>query len=83
MPVDRYVRPTVSAPPAMPPLLMPQPPIAPLVPPTHTVDLMTTGGSLGCVWCSMESARGQTRRMSGAVGFHARIQNDIRHRATC
>lgn len=40
-----YTRPTVSAPPAMPPLLMPQPPIAPLVPPVHVVDLMTLEGS--------------------------------------
>src|SRR5215472_10824886 len=41
----RYIRPTVSAPPAMPPLLIPQPPIAPLIPPAHVADLMTTAGS--------------------------------------
>jgi len=40
-----YIRPTVSAPPATPPLLIPQPPIAPLVPPAHVVDLMTVEGS--------------------------------------
>src|SRR4051794_30533515 len=45
MPANRYIRPTVSAPPSIPPLLIPQPPIAPLLPPTHTVDLMTADGS--------------------------------------
>src|SRR5579863_7627610 len=38
-------RPTASTPPAMPPLLMPQPAIAPAVPPLHVVDLMTEAGS--------------------------------------
>src|SRR3984957_2628072 len=52
MPANSYVRPTVSAPPAMPPQLMPQPPIAPLVPPAHVVDLMTVDGSaaFGARW---------------------------------
>jgi len=45
MPASRYVRPTVSAPPAVPPLLIPQPPLAPLIPPAHVVDLMTLEGS--------------------------------------
>src|SRR5215813_12960358 len=57
MPVDKYIRPTVSAPPAIPPLLMPQPPIAPLVPPTHVIDLMTTSGSaaFGARWRALEA----------------------------
>ena len=38
-------RPTASIPPATPPLLMPQPAIAPAVPPAHVVDLMTEAGS--------------------------------------
>jgi gluconolactonase len=57
MPTDKYVRPTVSAAPAMPPLLMPQPPIAPLVPPAHVVDLMTVDGSaaFGARWRATEA----------------------------
>ena len=57
MPANTYVRPTVSAPPAMPPLLMPQPPIAPLVPPAHVVDLMTPAGSaaFGARWRAKEA----------------------------
>jgi hypothetical protein len=45
MPATTYTRPTVSVAPTTPPQLMPQPPIAPLVPPAHVVDLMTTDGS--------------------------------------
>jgi gluconolactonase len=41
----KYVRPTVSAAPPIPSLLMPQPAIAPLVPPAHVIDLMTANGS--------------------------------------
>ena len=57
MPANTYVRPKASAPPAMPPLLMPQPPIAPLVPPAHVVDLMTAEGSaaFGARWKGMEA----------------------------
>jgi gluconolactonase len=57
MPANGYIRPTVSAPPAMPPMLMPQPPLAPLVPPTHVVDLMTVAGSaaFGARWKAMEA----------------------------
>jgi hypothetical protein len=57
MPANRYIRPTASAPPAMPPLLMPQPPIAPLVPPAHVVDLMTEDGSavFGARWRAKEA----------------------------
>ena len=57
MPESKYTRPTVSAAPAMPPLLMPQPPIAPLVPPAHVVDLMTVEGSamFGARWKGMEA----------------------------
>ena len=57
MPASTYSRPTVSAAPAMPPTLMPQPPIAPMVPPVHVVDLMTVGGSaaFGARWKAMEA----------------------------
>ncbi len=57
MPATRYVRPTQSAPPAIPPLLQPQPPIAPLLPPAHVVDLMTAAGSaaFGAVWRAQEA----------------------------
>jgi hypothetical protein len=51
------IRPTHSLPPAMPPLLMPQPALAPLVPPAHTVDLMTEAGSaaFGAEWRAREA----------------------------
>jgi gluconolactonase len=57
MSANRYTQPSVSAPPAMPPLLMPQPPIAPLVPPAHVVDLMTLDGSaaFGARWKGREA----------------------------
>ena|SRR5271165_4940449 len=57
MPTTHYIRPTVSAPPASPPLLMPQPPIAPLIPPAHVVDLMTVAGSaaFGARWKGREA----------------------------
>jgi hypothetical protein len=44
MPENMRIRPTASVPPAMPPLLMPQPPVAPSLPPAHVVDLMTAAG---------------------------------------
>ena len=52
-----YTRPTRSAPPAAPPRLMPQPPIAPVIPPAHVVDLMTAEGSaaFGARWKAMEA----------------------------
>src|SRR5580704_17516721 len=52
-----YTRPTVSAPPASPPLLAPQPPIAPLTPPVHVVDLMTVAGAavFGARWRGVEA----------------------------
>ena len=57
MPANTRIRPTASAPPAMPPLLMPQPPIAPLIPPAQTVDLMTAEGcaAFGAVWRGKEA----------------------------
>lgn len=42
---SKRIRPTRSVLPATPPLQMPQPPLAPLVPPMHVVDLMTEAGS--------------------------------------
>ena len=57
MPANIRNRPTASVPPAMPPLLMPQPPIAPLIPPGQTVDLMTAEGCavFGAVWRGKEA----------------------------
>jgi gluconolactonase len=57
MPANAYIRPTVSAPPSTPPLLIPQPPIAPLLPPVHVVDLMTADGSavFGARWKGKEA----------------------------
>jgi gluconolactonase len=57
MPPSRYTRPTASAPPATPPLLIPQPAIAPLIPPAHVVDLMTVEGSaaFGARWKAVEA----------------------------
>jgi hypothetical protein len=42
---------------AVPPLLAPQPPIAPLTPPVHVVNLMTEEGSaaFGAVWRGVEA----------------------------
>jgi len=52
-----YVRPTTSLPPVSPPLLAPQPPLAPLTPPAHVVDLMTVAGSaaFGATWRAAEA----------------------------
>ncbi|MBV9552594.1 MAG: hypothetical protein JO032_07375 [Alphaproteobacteria bacterium] len=57
MPNTTYTRPTKSLPPPMNPLLAPQPPLAPLTPPTHVVDLMTDAGSaaFGAVWRGREA----------------------------
>ncbi len=57
MPPSKYVRPTHSMPPAIPPLLQPQLPLAPLLPPAHVVDLMTDAGSaaFGAVWRAKEA----------------------------
>jgi len=69
MPTNRYVRPTASAPPAMPPLLMPQPPIAPLIPPAHVVDLMTVEGSaaFGARWKAKEAKLVECPALSDAM----------------
>ena len=57
MPDNKPTRPTVSVAPARPPLLAPPHPLAPLVPPTHVVDLMTAAGSavFGARWKAMEA----------------------------
>ena len=69
MPAKVYVRPTASAPPAMPPLLMPQPPIAPLIPPAHVVDLMTVDGSaaFGARWKAKEAKLVECPALSDAM----------------
>jgi gluconolactonase len=57
MPEHQRTRPTASVAPAVPPLLMPQPPVAPSLPPVHMVDLMTAAGSaaFGAQWKAMEA----------------------------
>lgn len=52
MPASKYVRPTVWVPPAASAVLQPQPPLAPSIPPSHVVDLMTEAGSaaFGARW---------------------------------
>jgi gluconolactonase len=51
------IRPTRSMAPPMPPLQMPTPAVAPLVPPVHVVDLMTEAGSavFGAQWRASEA----------------------------
>lgn len=69
MPANRYIRPTASAPPAMPPLLMPQPPIAPVLPPAHVVDLMTADGArvFGARWKAKEAKIVECPALSDAM----------------
>jgi gluconolactonase len=57
MPANKRIRPTASVAPTMPPLLMPQPAIAPAVPPVHVIDLMTDAGSavFGAQWRALEA----------------------------
>ena len=57
MPDNKWTRPTASIAPSRPPLLAPPHPVAPLVPPAHVVDLMTTAGSaiFGARWRVMEA----------------------------
>jgi hypothetical protein len=57
MPNITYVRPIKSLPPPTNPLLAPQPPLAPLTPPVHVVDLMTAEGSaaFGARWKGLEA----------------------------
>jgi len=69
MPTNIRNRPTASVPPAMPPLLMPQPPVAPLIPPAHTVDLMTTEGcaAFEAVWRGKEAKIVECPALSDAL----------------
>ncbi len=57
MPPSKYIRPTVWVPPAVSPVLAPQPQIAPSIPPTLVVDLMTEAGAaaFGAVWRTKEA----------------------------
>src|SRR6266436_1939158 len=57
MPSTNRTRPTASVLPTTPPLLAPPLPVAPLVPPAHVVDLMTSAGSavFGAQWKGMEA----------------------------
>ena len=57
MPENRRTRPTASIAPVSPPLLAPPHPSAPLLPPVHIVDLMTTAGSamFDAQWRGMEA----------------------------
>ena len=69
MPANTYTRPTVSAAPAIPPLLIPQPPLAPSLPPAHVVDLMTVAGSavFGARWRGMEAKLVECPALSDAM----------------
>jgi gluconolactonase len=69
MPENKRIRPTASVMPAMPPLLMPQPPIAPSVPPVHVVDLMTAAGSalFGAQWRAKEAKIVECPALSDAM----------------
>jgi hypothetical protein len=53
----------------MPPLLMPQPPIAPSLPPAHVVDLMTASGSalFGARWKAKEAKIVECPALSDAM----------------
>jgi gluconolactonase len=57
MPENKRIRPTASIAPPIPPLLIPQPSIAPSLPAAHVVDLMTAEGSavFGAQWKAMEA----------------------------
>jgi gluconolactonase len=68
MPPNRYTRPTRSQPPAIPPLLQPQPPIAPLVPPVYVIDLMTEAGSgaFDALWRAREAKLVECAALSDA-----------------
>jgi hypothetical protein len=57
MPENKRIRPTASVAPPKPPLLVPHPPSAPLLPPVHVVDLMTVEGSavFDAQWRAMEA----------------------------
>jgi protein-L-isoaspartate(D-aspartate) O-methyltransferase len=57
MPANNRTRPTASVLPTTSPLLAPPLPVAPLVPPVHAVDLMTSAGSavFGAQWRAMEA----------------------------
>ena len=59
MPASSRTRPTASVLPTSPPLLAPPLPVAPLVPPVHVVDLMTSAGSavFGAQWRGIEAKR--------------------------
>jgi gluconolactonase len=69
MPESRRIRPTHSVLPAMPPLQMPQPVLAPLVPPLHVVDLMTDAGSavFGARWRAREAKIVECPALSDAM----------------
>jgi hypothetical protein len=69
MPENKRIRPRASAAPPAPPLLVPQLPVAPLLPPVHVVDLMTTAGSavFGAQWRAMEAKLVECPALSDAM----------------
>lgn len=69
MPANIYTRPTKSIPPANPPVAIPQPTIAPLLPPVHVVDLMTASGSaaFGARWKTREAKLVECPALSDAM----------------
>ena len=69
MPEIKRIRPTASVAPARPPLLSLPLPSAPLLPPVHVVDLMTTTGSaaFGAQWRGMEAKIVECPALSDAM----------------
>src|ERR1700745_805657 len=69
MPENQRTRPTASVAPAKPPLLIPHPPSAPLLPPMHVVDLMPAAGSavFGARGKGMEAKLGECPARSDAM----------------
>jgi gluconolactonase len=69
MPENKRIRPIHSVLPTTPPLRMPQPAVAPLVPPLHVVDLMTDAGSavFGARWRAKEAKIVECPALSDAM----------------
>src|SRR5271165_475476 len=69
MPENKRTRPTASVAPTTPPLLAPQLPIAPALPPVHVVDLMTVAGSavFGARWKAKEAKIVECPALSDAM----------------
>ena len=64
MPENKRTRPTASVAPPKPPLLVPHPPSAPLLPPAHVVDLMAV---FDAQWRAMEAKIVECPALSDAM----------------